>query len=73
MIDRLGRWAGHCVAAGMEWFESQSGGVQFVIVLLTVLLVAVWIHRAEIRREAEWAEFRAWQRVRRRPLKGRRV
>lgn len=73
MIERLGRWAGHCIAAGVAWFQHQSDVARLLIVVFAVFLVMAWVHRAEIRREAEWAEFRAWQRARRRPLKGRRV
>ena len=73
MIERLGRWAGRWVATGVAWFQHQSDVARLLIILGVALLVAAWIHRDEIRREAEWAEFRAWQRARRRPLKGRRV
>jgi hypothetical protein len=73
MIERFGRWAGHCISSGMAWFDCQSSWMRLLVVLAIAFAVAAWIHRAEIRREAEWAEFRAWQRARRRPLKGRRV
>jgi len=73
VIERFGTWVGGLISRGIGWFDRLPGELQFLIVILLALAVPALAHLDEIARTREWAEFRAWQRSRRRPLKGRRV
>lgn len=71
MLERFGSWVARRISAAVVWFDHRPGWLQLLLVLAIVAAIVALTHCDELRRARDWAEFRAWQRSRRRPLKGR--
>ena len=66
MIERIGSWLAGLGVQLLAWFDAQSAGVQFLIVLAIALLVVAATHLDDLKREREWRLFRLWLEARRR-------